>query len=109
LAQIFQNVLGNAVKFRRHDVPPEVHIGARRVGRMWELCVRDNGIGIDPEYHDKLFVLFKRLHSREQYPGTGIGLAICKKIVEQHGGEIWMESKPGEGAAFFFTLPESAA
>ncbi len=107
--QLFQNLIGNAVKFHRDGVPPEVHVGCRRSGNGWLLWVKDNGIGIDPEYHEKVFVIFQRLHSRSSYPGTGIGLAICRKIVEQHGGKIWIESNAGKGATVYFTLPEAAA
>ncbi|HEU0036814.1 MAG TPA: ATP-binding protein [Kofleriaceae bacterium] len=104
LAQLLQNLIGNAIKFHG-DAPPKVHVGARRDGAMWAICVRDNGIGIAPEYFERVFVIFQRLHPREKYPGTGIGLAICKKIVERHGGKIWVESKPGEGSNVWFTLP----
>jgi PAS domain S-box-containing protein len=105
LAQVFQNLIGNAIKFRSGE-PPEIHIGARRSEESWLFWVKDNGIGMDPEYRDKIFVIFKRLHSRDKYSGTGIGLAICKKIVEQHGGEIWVESGLGKGSTFYFTLPD---
>ena len=106
LTQLFQNLIGNAIKFRRPDVPPEIHIGAGRENNRWLFWVRDNGIGIAPEYAERIFQIFQRLHTRERYPGTGIGLAICKKIVERHGGRIWVESNPGEGATFYFTLAE---
>jgi PAS domain S-box-containing protein len=109
MSQLFQNLVGNALKFCRDDVPPEIHVGARREGAEWLLSVRDNGIGIDPQYTDKIFQIFQRLHARDKYPGTGIGLALCKKIVEQHGGRIWMESQPGQGTTFFVTIPEAAA
>ena len=105
LAQLFQNLIGNALKFRRDGVPPEIHVGARRDGSRWLFSVKDNGIGIAPEFHEKVFVIFQRLHGREKYAGTGIGLAICKKIVEQHGGKIWIESKVEQGSTFCFSLP----
>ncbi len=105
LAMLFQNLLGNALKFRREGLAPEIHVGARREGDQWVLWVRDNGIGIPPEQFDRIFTIFQRLHARDKYPGTGIGLAICKKIVERHGGRIWVESKVGEGTTFFFSLP----
>jgi PAS domain S-box-containing protein len=105
LTQLFQNLLGNAIKFCREGVPPLIHVGCRREGDHWLLTVKDNGIGIAPEYHDKIFMIFQRLHGREKYPGTGIGLAICKKIAARHGGRIWIDSNPGEGSTFCFTLP----
>jgi len=108
LTQLFQNLFSNAIKFRRQGVPPQIEVSATRVERAWRLSVRDNGIGIDREYFDRIFVIFQRLHGREDYPGTGIGLAVCKKIVERHGGRIWVESEPGKGSTFHFTIPDEA-
>jgi signal transduction histidine kinase len=104
LTQLFQNLIGNAIKFR-NEVTPVVHIGAQRSNGNWQFYVRDNGIGIAKKDFDRIFVVFQRLHTRNKYPGTGIGLAACKKIVDRHGGKIWVESEPGKGSTFFFTLP----
>ncbi len=139
LVHLFQNLIGNAVKYRKKDEPPHIHVSAKQLadpavhsslrlhpavtsasgasaGRIphsaletgWLFSVQDNGIGIDPQYFDRIFQVFQRLHKREEYPGTGIGLAICKKIVERHGGSIWVNSEPGKGSTFLFTLPKPA-
>lgn len=104
LQQLFQNLIGNAIKYRS-PARPEVQIEAEQQGGRWLFCVKDNGIGIDPEYKERIFGLFKRLHTGEEYSGTGIGLAICQRIVERYNGRIWVESKLGQGSAFYFTLP----
>jgi two-component system, sensor histidine kinase and response regulator len=101
---LFLNLLGNALKFHG-PAPPKIHVSARLEENQWVLGVSDNGIGIHPKYFEKLFVVFQRLHTRDEYPGTGIGLALCRKIVEGQGGRIWVESEPGKGATFYFTVP----
>jgi signal transduction histidine kinase len=106
LSQVFLNLIGNAVKFRG-ERDPHVEISARRDGKAWVFSVADNGIGMEPDYHERIFELFRRLHGQERYPGTGIGLAVCKKIVERYRGRIWVESQPGVGSVFHFSLPEA--
>jgi light-regulated signal transduction histidine kinase (bacteriophytochrome) len=104
LVQLFQNLIANAIKFCNRR-PPQIHVTAKRKASDWVFSIRDNGIGLDPDYADRIFTIFQRLHSRMDYPGTGLGLAICKRIVERHGGSIWVTSTPGQGATFHFTLP----
>jgi PAS domain S-box-containing protein len=103
LMQVFQNLLANAIRFQGETVP-HIHVSALDKGREWIFAVRDNGIGIERQYADRVFVIFQRLHTRQEYPGTGIGLAVCKRIVERHGGRIWFASEPGQGSTFFFTI-----
>jgi chemotaxis family two-component system sensor kinase Cph1 len=104
MLQLFQNLISNAIKYRS-DRRPEIHIGASRENGHWVFCVRDNGIGIEPQYLDRIFVIFQRLHDRSTYPGTGIGLAVAKRTVELHGGKIWAESEVGKGTTFYFSIP----
>jgi len=103
LMQVFKNLISNAIKFQRENIP-HIHVSAQDKGREWVFSIRDNGIGIEKQYADRIFVIFQRLHTRQEYPGTGIGLAVCKRIVERHGGRIWFESEPGKCSTFFFTL-----
>jgi len=109
LGQLFQNLIGNALKFTRPDAPPQVRVSAERQGDRWLVRVADNGIGVAPTHAARIFQMFGRLHTRDEYEGTGIGLAVCQRIVERHGGRIWVESEPDQGAAFLFTLPAPPA
>jgi light-regulated signal transduction histidine kinase (bacteriophytochrome) len=103
LTQLFQNLVGNAIKFRGAE-PPAIRIEGETRNEVWVFSVKDNGIGLDTQYADRIFMMFQRLHNKAEYPGTGIGLAICKKIVDRHGGRIWVESEPGRGCTFGFTI-----
>jgi hypothetical protein len=112
LAQLFENLIGNALKFRSEE-PPQIHIGVEHKDRLsqeenayWVFSIRDNGIGIEQPYFERIFMIFHQLHAWGEYGGTGIGLAICKKIVERHGGRIWVESEPGKGSTFYFAIPD---
>lgn len=104
LIRLLQNLVDNALKFKRPDTTPEVNVTVEDRGDYWKFAVSDNGIGIDDKFYSRIFVIFQRLHAREEYEGTGIGLAVCKKIVERHGGEMWVTSEPGKGSTFFFTI-----
>jgi light-regulated signal transduction histidine kinase (bacteriophytochrome) len=105
MTQLLQNLIANAIKFCGKDLP-EIHLMARHEDQHGVFGVRDNGIGIETQYFERIFMIFQRLHTRNQYPGTGIGLALCKKIVERHAGRIWIESEPGCGSTFYFTIPD---
>jgi light-regulated signal transduction histidine kinase (bacteriophytochrome) len=105
LVQLTQNLIGNGLTYRG-DQPPRIHLSAEHSGKEWIFSVRDNGIGIDPKYHEQIFEIFKRLHDQKEYPGTGIGLAVCRRVVNRHGGRIWVESEFGHGSTFCFTIPE---
>ena len=103
IGQVFQNLIANAIKFRG-DESPAIHVGVESSEHEWVFSVKDNGLGIEPEYFDRIFVIFQRLQPRAEYPGTGMGLAICKRIIERHGGRTWVESETGSGSTFYFTL-----
>jgi chemotaxis family two-component system sensor kinase Cph1 len=105
LVQLLENLIGNALKYRGDD-PPCIHVAAGKRVDEWVFSVRDNGIGIDPKYHDRIYDIFRRLHTYREYPGTGIGLAICRRVVNRHAGRIWVESELGRGSCFYFTIPE---
>jgi light-regulated signal transduction histidine kinase (bacteriophytochrome) len=105
LVQLLLNLIGNALKYRGAE-PPRIHVGARREGSEWRFAVRDNGIGIAARHHERIFEMFQRLHDQGEYPGTGIGLAVCRRVVQLHGGRIWVESAPGRGSGFYFTIAE---
>lgn len=104
LSQLFQNLISNAIKFRAEE-RPAINVSVEREEAFWKFCVQDNGIGIEPQYREEVFGIFKRLHARDRYPGAGLGLSLCKKIVENHGGRVWVEEAPGRGSRFYFTLP----
>lgn len=104
LSQLLVNLIGNGLKYHGEE-PPHVHVDAEENSEDWTISVRDNGIGIDPQFHERIFEIFRRLHTHEEYKGTGIGLAVCRRIVKKHNGRLWLTSKPGEGTTFFFTIP----
>lgn len=105
LVRVFQNLIGNALKYTVDSESPRVHISAKQAGDEWVFSVEDHGIGIDAQFHERIFIPFERFHDQKTYPGTGVGLAISKRIIERHGGRMWVESQPHQGATFFFTLP----
>ena len=105
LVQLMQNLIGNGLKFHGQE-PPHVHVSAQSGENEWVFSVRDNGIGIAPKHHERIFEIFGRLHNQQEYPGTGIGLAVCRRVVDRHGGRIWVESEAGHGSVFHFTIPQ---
>jgi light-regulated signal transduction histidine kinase (bacteriophytochrome) len=106
LIRLFQNLIGNAIKYRAPERPPLIRVAAEHLPGEWVFSVADNGIGIEPEFYERIFVIFQRLHTAQRYPGSGIGLAICKTIVARHGGRIWLESEPEKGTTMYFSLAE---
>ena len=105
ILQLFQNLIENAIKYKKKSELPKIHISCEKKNSLYEFSIKDNGIGIDIQYHNRIFIVFQRLHSTRDYKGTGIGLSICKRIVELHGGTIWLDSKENEGTTFYFTIP----
>jgi len=105
MQQLFLNLMGNALKYR-NSKPLNIEVGCEDREELWQFYVKDNGMGIDPKFFNKIFIIFQRLHNKSEYSGTGIGLSVCKKIVKQHGGNIWVESAPGKGSTFYFTIPK---
>jgi len=108
LVQLLYNLIGNAIKYRREQAP-RIHVGAERQGEAWVFSVQDNGMGIAPQHHERIFEMFQRLHDLAAYPGTGIGLAVCRRVVELHGGKIWLTSEPGAGTTFYFSISDDRA
>jgi light-regulated signal transduction histidine kinase (bacteriophytochrome) len=104
MIRVFQNLIGNAIKYKKKTEPPKIHISCTKNKDLYEFAVSDNGIGIDKQFHEKIFIIFQRLHTKEEYSGTGIGLAVCKRIVERHGGKIWFDTNEYGGTTFYFTL-----
>jgi light-regulated signal transduction histidine kinase (bacteriophytochrome) len=107
MIQLLQNLIGNGIKYHG-DHTPRVHVSAESTSDVWTIAVRDNGVGIDARYHEQIFEIFRRLYTEQEYPGTGIGLAVCRRIVHRHGGQIWLESEPGKGSTFYFSIPARA-
>jgi light-regulated signal transduction histidine kinase (bacteriophytochrome) len=107
MIQLLQNLISNAIKFHKEEESPVVHISAKLQKNQWIFSVRDNGIGINSQYFDRIFIIFQRLHKKDEFDGTGIGLAICKKIIEHHKGKIWVESEVGKGSTFYFSIPKT--
>ncbi|HRV91662.1 MAG TPA: ATP-binding protein, partial [Anaerolineae bacterium] len=106
LTQVLQNLIGNGLKYHG-NLPPQIHVSAENGDDNWLIAVHDNGIGIEPEHHQRIFEIFRRLHSQQEYPGSGIGLAVCRRVVQRHGGKIWVESEPSRGSTFYFTISQT--